>query len=119
MQEGDDTKDTTQSSGKRVMQSARKRIRPQTATPFRVLEAMAMEQDRKGDEPEESETEGDEPEQSETEDDEWETFTGRSLSLFGRGLGHPVSIVYKDELLTRMAPNKDVRSLFSRFGPHA
>ena len=87
MQEGDD-KDTTQSSGKRVMQSARKRIRPQTATPFRVLEAMAMEQDRKGDEPEERETEGDEPEeretegdepeQSETEDDEWETFTGRS-----------------------------------------
>ena len=100
MLEGDDTKDTTQSSGKRVMQSARKRIRPQTATPFRVLEAMAMEQDRKGDEPEKRETEGDEPEQSETEDDEWETFAGRSISLFGRGLGHPVSVIYKDAQLS-------------------
>ena len=76
MQEGDDTQDTTQSSGKRVMQSARKRIRPQKATPFpssginKAKEAMPMEQDRKGDEPEKRETEGDEPEQSETEDDE-------------------------------------------------
>jgi hypothetical protein len=71
---------------------------------------MSMEQDRKGDEPEERETEGDEPEeretegdepeQSKTEDDKWETFTGRSLSLFGRGLGHPVSVIYKDAQLS-------------------
>jgi hypothetical protein len=96
MQEGDD-KDTTQSSGKRVMQSARKRIRPQTVTPFREL-AMAMEQDRKGDEPKERGTEGDEPEKRETEDDEPEeretkddecdTFMGRSVTLIGRGPGH-------------------------------
>ena len=59
-----------------------------------------MEKDRKGDEPEKRETEGDEPEQSETEDDEWETFTGRSVTLFGRGLGHPVSVIYKEAQLS-------------------
>ena len=106
MQEGDDTKDTTQSSSKRVMQSARKRIRPQTVTPFRALEAMAMEQDRKGDEPEERETEGDAPKDCETEGDEPEehglcdTFMGRSVTLIGRGPGSPISIVYKDAQLS-------------------
>ena len=128
MQEGDDDKDTTQSSGKRVMQSARKRIRPQTAPPFpssginkaneAIFRMLAMEQDHmgdepkeretQGDEPEKRETEGDEPEQSETEDDECDTFMGRSVTLFGRGLGHSISIIYKDaQLLGAIFPDLD------------
>jgi hypothetical protein len=101
MQEGDDTKDTTQSSGKRVMQpeSARKRIRPQTAKSLKSFESVnkaqaqlqmvTREQDEKDDEPEERE--------SETLDDE--TFMVHAVFLTGSGLVHPIKVVYKDDQL--------------------
>ena len=95
MQEGDDTKGTTQSSGKRVMQSARMRIRPQTAKSVESvnkaqaqLQMVTREQDEKDDEPEERE--------SETLD---ETFMVHAVYLTGSGLVHPIKVVYKDDQL--------------------
>ena len=92
MQGGDDTKDTTQSSGKRVMQSARKRIRPQMVESVNKAQAqlqmVTREQDQKDDEPEERE--------SEILD---ETFMAHSVTLTGRGLVHPIKLVYKDDQL--------------------